>query len=293
MQARELARGLERHHRQDVNRLARRGGLGGHVGAVLGDQDVVGGVQEGEHRVRALTIPDPARQVAQPPGHDRLRRLGRSAGEGQHQRSARGSYGRRDPVRQRRGMVRRQVEGLGPAPDQDGDPRAGQDVQPPGDGGGGLGQGLGRDAVGRAGDRHDPRPGQAVVRRRHDQIEQRRVEARILGLDDEGLAAAQAPHGQRQGQGRPACRDPQVRPGLAFGREGRVGRQHPRRLQRDRQPVEGGSPAHLFHVDVCRSQTRDRLGEAERLIFHAGAAVRDDRDTKGLWPYFHSTLRIS
>ena len=38
---------------------------------------------------------------------------------------------------------------------------------------------------------------------------------------------------------------------------------------------------------------RDRLGETERLIFHAGATVRDDRDTKRLEPYFHSTLRIS
>ena len=63
VQSRELAGGLQRDHGQDVDRLAGRGGLSGHIGAVFGDEDMVGGVQHGEQGVVAGPVPEPAGQV--------------------------------------------------------------------------------------------------------------------------------------------------------------------------------------------------------------------------------------
>ena len=59
--------------------------------------------------------------------------------------------------------------------------------------------------------------------------------------------------------------------------------------------VEGFAPADPLDGDAGRKKALDGFRQTQRLIFHAGPAVRDDPDReRGLvGPYFHSTLRIS
>ena len=297
MEARELVRRLQRDHRQDVNRRARRCGLGRHVGAVLGDEDVVGEFQEGEIGIGPVAVPDQAGQVGQTRGHGRLRRLGRAAREGQHQRATGGFHGPRDAVGQVGGVGPGQVKRPRPPPDQGRHARPGQGLQPVGEVCGPLSQPVGRHPVGRSRDRQHIGPDDAVMGRGDDEVIDVVAPAGVLGLDHEGLAARSGPRFRRQRQGGASGGDPEVRPGLAGRGFDGIGRrvQHPRRLQGRRQLVEGFAPADAFDDDAGRKKALDGFRQTQRLIFHAGPAVRDDPDReRGLvGPYFHSTLRIS
>ena len=132
----------------------------------------------------------------------------------------------------------------------------------------------GRDAVGRAGDLEDIVARQAVMGGGDDHVIAVVRPARVLGLDDEGLAPAPGLHLRRQGQGGAARRDPQIGP----GRDDRIGcgRQHGRRLQGRRQAVEDGPPADVFDRDFGRGQALNGLGQPQGLVLDPGAAVRDD-----------------
>jgi hypothetical protein len=192
-------------------------------------------------------------------------------------------------------VLGRQVERLRAPADHDSDARTKQAIQPFGEGGPSVGQDLRRDAVGRAGDRDDIVAGEAIMGGGDDHIKAVGRQSRVLGLDHKRAAVAQSPDGKRQGQCRPTGGDPQVRPGRAGLREGRSGGrvQHPPGLEGNRQPVEDRSPADALDGDNSRRQPRHGLGEAKRLILHAGPAVGDDLDAKRTGAYFHSTLRIS
>ena len=52
-------------HLEDENGLSGRGGFGGHIGGIFGDQHKIGSAQEGEIGIVALTVPDDAGKVAQ------------------------------------------------------------------------------------------------------------------------------------------------------------------------------------------------------------------------------------
>ena len=223
MQASEFVRGLQRDHRQNVDGGTGRGGLSGHVGAVLGDQDVVGELQEGEIGVGPFAVPDQAGQVGQSRGHGRPGRLGRAARECQHQRAAGGLDGGRDLPGQRRGMGFGQVEGAGTPADQGGDAGTGQGFQPVREGDSALGHPRRRHPVRRAGDRQHMGTGQAVMGGGDDQVIGVVSPARVLRLHHEGPAARSRPDLHRQRQGGAAGGDPQVRPGLTGGGFDRIG----------------------------------------------------------------------
>ncbi len=59
----ELARGLDPVECQNMHGASRRGGFGGHIDRVFGDQDVVGGMQEGKIRIVAFAVENHARRV--------------------------------------------------------------------------------------------------------------------------------------------------------------------------------------------------------------------------------------
>uniref|UniRef100_A0A0N4ZAR3 NAD-specific glutamate dehydrogenase n=1 Tax=Parastrongyloides trichosuri TaxID=131310 RepID=A0A0N4ZAR3_PARTI len=256
---------------------------------------VVGGVQHGEQGVVALAVPDPAGQGRQPVAHHRLCGFGRATRIGQQQRAVCGGDGLRDALGQVGGVVGRQVEGGGGAAHHHRHAWMGQGGDARGEGGRRLGQSFARDAVGAAGDRQDVGAAEVVMGGGDDQVVAVVAPARILGLDDEGLAAAPVAHARRQGQAGAARGDPQVGPFGYRARIERTRRQHGGRLQGRGEPVEGGAPADLLDLDLgggLHAAGRvdldhvadllgdqgagDRRGDGDLAQLHVGLVFADD-----------------
>ncbi len=259
-------------HLEDEHRLAGAGRLGGHVGRVLGDQDVVGAGEEGEVGVVAFALPDDPGQVFEARGQQGSRLGRRAARKGHQQRAAVLFEGQLDLLGDLRRPFRRQVEGLGPAADQHRRAWMRQGVDRRGEARVFVGQLLRRHPMRRADDRDDVVALQPVMVGRHDQIEQAGRRAGVLDLNHEGLAAGPFSQADRQGQGGATRGHDQIRPRrveVALRGHPAAGKQG----QPPRQASEATLPADALDDDLRLALARDSFGQTDGLGLDAGAPV--------------------